>query len=158
MQSLGETELDTGRIGLARHLFTLALREHRPFRNRRAMAYDLEGLAVAEARAGRGQQALVYLSAAQRLRDEAGSPLPPADEAALSKATEPLLAALSPAEARDARAEGQTRPLEDIVASVLEELAEDGESDLTDERWALIEPVITAWKAAHRSVRPPGRL
>ena len=25
-------------------------------------------------------------------------------------------------------------------------------SDLTDERWALIEPVITAWKAAHRSV------
>lgn len=127
MQSLGETELDAGRIGLARHLFTLALREHRPFRNRRAMAYDLEGLAVAEARAGRVQEALVYLSAAQRLRDEAGSPLPPADEAALSKAMEPLLAALSPAEARDARAEGQTRPLEDIVASVLEELAEDGE-------------------------------
>jgi transposase len=25
-------------------------------------------------------------------------------------------------------------------------------SDLTDERWALIDPVITAWKAAHRSV------
>jgi transposase len=25
-------------------------------------------------------------------------------------------------------------------------------SDLTDERWALIEPVISAWKAAHRSV------
>jgi transposase len=25
-------------------------------------------------------------------------------------------------------------------------------SDLTDERWALIEPVITAWKARHRSV------
>ncbi|MGH3204362.1 MAG: transposase, partial [Streptosporangiaceae bacterium] len=24
-------------------------------------------------------------------------------------------------------------------------------SDLTDERWALIEPVITAWKAAHSS-------
>jgi transposase len=25
-------------------------------------------------------------------------------------------------------------------------------SDLSDERWALIEPVITAWKAAHPSV------
>lgn len=25
-------------------------------------------------------------------------------------------------------------------------------SDLTDERWALIEPMITAWKAAHPSV------
>ena len=25
-------------------------------------------------------------------------------------------------------------------------------SDLSDERWALIEPVITAWKAAHQSV------
>jgi len=25
-------------------------------------------------------------------------------------------------------------------------------SDLSDERWALIEPVLTAWKAAHRSV------
>ena len=25
-------------------------------------------------------------------------------------------------------------------------------SDLSDERWALIEPVITAWRAAHPSV------
>ena len=25
-------------------------------------------------------------------------------------------------------------------------------TDLSDERWALIEPVITAWKAAHPSV------
>nr|WP_241265597.1 transposase [Streptomyces boncukensis] len=25
-------------------------------------------------------------------------------------------------------------------------------TDLTDERWALIEPVITAWKARHSSV------
>jgi hypothetical protein len=25
-------------------------------------------------------------------------------------------------------------------------------SDLSDERWALIEPVITAWKAVHPSV------
>jgi transposase len=25
-------------------------------------------------------------------------------------------------------------------------------SDVSDERWALIEPVITAWKAAHPSV------
>jgi transposase len=25
-------------------------------------------------------------------------------------------------------------------------------SDLTDARWALIEPVLTAWKAAHPSV------
>lgn len=40
---------------------------------------------------------------------------------------EPLLAAITPAEAREARAEGQTRPLEDIVASALEELAGDGE-------------------------------
>ncbi|GGL21869.1 hypothetical protein Sme01_62400 [Sphaerisporangium melleum] len=31
-------------------------------------------------------------------------------------------------------------------------------SDLSDERWALIEPVITAWKAAHPSVSGhPGR-
>jgi predicted ATPase len=127
VHSLGEVELDAGRISRARQLFTVALREHRPFRNRRAMAYDLEGLAVAEALAGRVREALVHRSAAQRLRDEAGSPLPPAEEAALSQAMGPLLAALTTAEARDARAEGQTRPLEDIVASVLKELAEDGE-------------------------------
>ncbi|MEV4474699.1 transposase [Nonomuraea salmonea] len=28
-------------------------------------------------------------------------------------------------------------------------------SDLSDERWALIEPVVTAWKAAHPSVSGP---
>jgi predicted ATPase len=127
MHSLGVTELHAGRINGARQLFTVALREHRQFRNRRAMAYALEGLAEAEGLTGRGRDALVYLSAAQRLRDEAGSPLPPSEQAALSRAMEPLLAAITPAEARDARAEGQVRPLRDIVASAVEEKLEDGE-------------------------------
>jgi hypothetical protein len=127
MHSLGEAERDAGRISLARQLFTAALREHRPFRNRRAMAYDLEGLAVAEALSGRRREALVYLCAAQRLRDEAGSPIPPAEQAALSRTMGPLLAALTPAEERDARAEGQTRPLEAIVASALELVPEEGD-------------------------------
>jgi hypothetical protein len=51
VHSLGEAERDAGRISRARLLFTAALREHRAFRNRRAMAYDLEGLAVAEGQA-----------------------------------------------------------------------------------------------------------
>lgn len=126
MQSLGETELDLGRVNVARQLFILALREHHPFRNLRAMAYDLEGLALAEVRADRGPEALIYLSAARRLREEAGSPLPPGEEAALSRAMEPHLATLTPAVARDARVEGQTRPLDDIVAGILDGLADEG--------------------------------
>jgi predicted ATPase len=125
LHSLGEAERDAGRIELARQLFTLALREHRPFRNRRAMAYDLEGLAVAEALSGRARQALVYLDAAQRLRDEAGSPIPPVDQAALSRIMTPLLAALTPAEARDAREEGQSLPLEFIVDAALDALTDE---------------------------------
>jgi hypothetical protein len=90
------------------------------------MAYDLEGLAVAEALSGRRREALVYLCAAQRLRDEAGSPIPPAEQAALSRTMGPLPAGPTPAEERDARAEGQTRPLEAIVASALELVPEEG--------------------------------
>jgi predicted ATPase len=126
VHSLGEAERDAGRVSLARQLFTAALREHRAFRNRRAMAYDLEGLAVAEGLSGRHRAALIYLCAAQRLRDEAGSPLPPAERAALSEAMGPPLAALTPAEERDARAEGLARPLEAIVARALERVPEEG--------------------------------
>jgi len=119
LHSLGETERDAGRISLAKRLFAAALREHHEFRNRRAMAFDLEGLAVAEGLSGRRREAVVYLCAAQRLREHAGAPRPPAEGAALSRAMGPLLAALTAAEEQDARAEGQTRPLETIVASAL---------------------------------------
>jgi non-specific serine/threonine protein kinase len=126
MHNLGEAELAAGRIGAARQLFIVSLSEHLLFRNRRLMAYDFEGLAVAEALAGRAREAAVCLSVARRLRADAGAPLPPAEEAELARRTGPLLAALTPAQAQDARAEGQARPLADIVAS-LEELAEDGD-------------------------------
>ena len=120
LHSLGEAESDAGRISLARELFTAALREHHAFRISRCMAYDLEGLAVTEYLSGHSREALVYLGAAQRLRDEAGAPISPAEQAALSRAMGQALAVLTPAEERDARAEGQTRPLEAIVASALE--------------------------------------
>jgi predicted N-formylglutamate amidohydrolase len=107
--------------------FTAALREHLAFRNTRAIAYDLEGLAVTAGLSGCHREALVYLSASRRLRDEAGAPLHPAEEAELARAMEPTLAALTSAEERQARNDGRTRPLEAVVAGILEYEPESGQ-------------------------------
>jgi hypothetical protein len=83
------------------------------------MAADLEGIAAAAALDGAGRQALVYLGAAQALRDASGGPLPPAEQAILTRLLDASLAPLSQRERHQARTEGRDRPLAQIIAEAL---------------------------------------
>jgi hypothetical protein len=75
------------------------------------MAYELEGLAAAEALENAGRRALVYLGAARELRDEIGGPLPPAERAILDRILTPAVAGLSATGRQNALNQGRNQPL-----------------------------------------------
>ena len=77
LSSLGEVARDAGQPRQAWRLFGAALRRHSALGDKRHMAYELEGLASAAGMGQDGRQALVYVGAAQVLREETGGPLPP---------------------------------------------------------------------------------
>ena len=87
------------------------------------MAYEFEGLAAAAGLEHAGPQALVYLGAAQALRDETGGPLPPAEQAILDRILGPALVPLSAAERRRAVSRGRNQPLATTIAQALAEPA-----------------------------------
>ena len=107
LSSLGEVARDAGRPGQARRLFGAALRRHAAFGNKRHMAYELEGFAAAAAQEHAGQQALVYLGAAQVLREQTGGPLPPVEQAILDRILAPAVAALSAGQRQGALSQGR---------------------------------------------------
>jgi len=107
LSSLGEVARDAGRPAAARRLSGAALRRAAGLGNKRYMAYGLEGLAAAAALEHHGRQALVYLGAAQALREEIGSPLPPAEQAILDRLLVPALAGLSARDRDDALSQGR---------------------------------------------------
>jgi predicted ATPase/transcriptional regulator with XRE-family HTH domain len=119
MSSLGEVARDAGRPAQARRLYRAALRRHAALGNKRHMAYELEGLAATAALERAGRQALVYLGAAQALRDETGGPLPPAEQAILDRILAPALAPLSAAERQGALSRGRNQPLAITVEQAL---------------------------------------
>ncbi len=119
LNSLGEVARDAGRPQRARRLFAAALRRNAALGNKRNMAYDLEGLAAAACLDQAVRQALVYLGAAQVLREEAGSRLPPAEEAILSRLLAPCLATLSAREREQALNQGRSQPLPVTIAHAL---------------------------------------
>jgi non-specific serine/threonine protein kinase len=109
--SLGETARDAGQARRAQRLYLAALRRDAALGNKRLMAYDLEGLAAAVGLQKAGREALVYLGAAQVLRDETGGPLPPVEQAILSRIITAAVAPLSAAEQQEALGEGRGQPL-----------------------------------------------
>jgi len=117
--SLGEVARDAGRPVQARRLFGAALRRHAAFGNKRHMAYELEGFAAAAGLEHAGRQALVYLGAAQVLRDETGGPLPPVEQAILDRILTPAVAALSAQERQQALSQGRNQPLPATIAQAL---------------------------------------
>jgi len=119
LNSLGEVARDAGRPVRARRLFSAALRRNAVLRHKRHMAYDLEGLAAAAALENAGRQALVYLGAAQVLRDETGGPLPPVEQAILDRILAPAVAALSARERQEALSQGRNQPLPATIAHAL---------------------------------------
>ena len=122
LNSLGEVARDAGRTGRARRLFGAALRGHYQLGNRRGMAYDLEGFAAAAALDGAARQAMVYLGAAQRLRDESGGALPPVEQAILDRIFAPVFGTLSARERADAFSKGRNEPLAATIARAQSEL------------------------------------
>ena len=119
LSSLGEVARDAGRPVQARRLFGAALRRHAAFGNKRHMAYELEGFAAAAALEHAGRQALVYLGAAQVLREETGGPLPPVEQAILDRILAPAVAALSAGERQEALSQGRNQPLPATIAHAL---------------------------------------
>ena len=90
------------------------------------MAYELEGLAAAAALEDAGQQALVYLGAAQVLREETGGPLPPAERAILDRILAPALArALGPGTA-GCLSRGRNQPLPTTIEHALRAAGNNG--------------------------------
>ncbi len=119
LSSLGEVARDAGRPSQARRLFGAALRRHAALGNKRHMAYELEGFAAAAGLEHAGRQALVYLGAAQVLREETGGPLPPVEQAILDRILEPAVAALSVLERQEALSQGRNQRLSTTIAQAL---------------------------------------
>jgi predicted ATPase len=119
LASLAEVARDTGQPARARSLYQQALRVHQQTGNKRQITYHLEGLAGVAALEHQPRAALVYLGAAQALRETTGGPPLPPEQAILTRLLDPLLAELTPRQRDDALAEGRTRPLTDIIAEAL---------------------------------------
>jgi predicted ATPase len=119
LSSLGEVARDAGRPVAARRLFGAALRRHVAIGSTRHIAYDLEGFSAVAALEHAGREALVYLGAAQALRDEISSPLPPAEQAVLDRILAPAVATLSGQERQEALSQGRNQPLPATIARAL---------------------------------------
>ena len=122
LSSLGEVARDARHPKQSRRLFGAALRRHAAFGNKRHIAYELEGFAAAAAMEYAGRRALVYLGAAQALREETGGPLPPVEQAILDGILAPAVASLSAPERQEALSQGRRQPLPATIAQALAEL------------------------------------
>jgi predicted ATPase len=117
--SLGEVARDSGELSQAWSWFRQALEEHQRAGSKRGLAADFEGLAGTSALTGGGRDALIYLGAAQALREESGSVLLPADQAILDRLIETGLAPITEGEREQTLAEGRNRPLDQVIAQAL---------------------------------------
>jgi predicted ATPase len=120
MHNLGEVERDAGDLTAARHLFISALRSDVASGNKFDIAYVLEGFATLTCLEENGDQAVLYLGAAQALRHEIGSHVAPVVQAELSRIISPATTGLSPPAYDAALRQARNRPLGEIVASILE--------------------------------------
>ena len=119
LNSLGEVARDSGELSQARELFRQALADHQQAGSKRGLAADFEGLASMSALTGGGRDALIYLGAAQVLREESGSALLPAEQAILDRFLDTGLASLTPRERERALADGRNRPVDLVIAQAL---------------------------------------
>ncbi len=119
--NLSDVARDAGDARSARRWYREAWRNEQDLGDKRKVASFLEGIAAATALDGNGRLAFGYLGAATSLREEIGSPLPPAEQTILTGILTPVLGALSNEEQPDALATGRSRPLADVVADALGE-------------------------------------
>ena len=158
--SLGEVARDQGQPRQARRFYRAALSHHAVSGDKRQIAYSLEGFAAIAALEHAGQQALVYLGAAQALREEAGGPLPPVEQAILTRILEPAVAALPAGERQDALSEGRNQTLPAIITRALQQPPHDQDDApllaLPPEPREDTEHLPSAWEAQDVNSSRPG--
>ena len=150
LNSLGEVARDQGQPSKARRYYHASLRRHAVIGHKRGIAYDLEGFAAAAALEHAAREALVYLGAAQALREDNGSPLPPAEQLILTRILAPAIAALPEPERHNALSEGRNQPLPAIITRALNQLPA---QDLDAAEAALQAQVP---ESVRRTAPPPG--
>jgi predicted ATPase len=105
----------------ARALLEEGLALHQELGEKRGIAFALEAVAGLASAQGQPERAAQLLGAAARLRAAIGAPLPPPERADYERTVAAARAHLEPAAFRAAWAEGEALPLEQAVASALDD-------------------------------------
>jgi predicted ATPase len=120
LTNLGIVARDQGDYAGARALLGEGLAINNELGNRVGTAYVLEEIAGLAALLGHARRALRLSGAAERLREEIGAPLPPAEQARLEGLLRPAREALEQAAIAAAVAEGRAWSLEQAIADALQ--------------------------------------
>jgi predicted ATPase/class 3 adenylate cyclase/Tfp pilus assembly protein PilF len=125
LNSLADLDLDQGNLASAQALYREALAIGRELGERLRIAFSLEGLAAVFDLLGRAPRAARIWGAAERLRTESGSPLPPKDRPVYDRRVAAARAALGDDAAFDrAWQEGGALTLEQAIEIALDETVE----------------------------------
>ena len=125
LNSLADLDLDQGSLASAQALYREALAIGRELGERLRIAFSLEGLAAVFDLLGRAPRAARIWGAAEQLRTESGSPLPPKDRPVYDRRVAAARAALGDDAAFDrAWQEGRALTLEQAIELALEETVE----------------------------------
>jgi tetratricopeptide (TPR) repeat protein len=125
LNSLADLDLHQGDLASAQALYREALAIGRELGERLRIAFSLEGLAAVFDLLGRAPRAARIWGAAERLRTESGSPLPPKDRPVYDRRVAAARAALGDDAAFDrAWQEGGALTLEQVIELALEETVE----------------------------------
>jgi adenylate cyclase len=119
LTNLGIVARDQGDHSEARTLLGEGLAITNELGNRVGTAYVLEEIAGLAALLGRARRALRLSGAAERLREEIGAPLPPAEQSRLEGLLQPAQEALEQATIEAAVAEGRAWSLEQAIEDAL---------------------------------------
>jgi tetratricopeptide (TPR) repeat protein len=119
LTNLGIVARDLGDYDEARDLLGEGLAINNELGNRVGTAYVLEEIAGLAVLLGRARRALRLSGAAERLREQIGAPLPPAEQSRLKGLLQPAREALEQAVIAAAIAEGRAWSLEQAIESAL---------------------------------------
>jgi tetratricopeptide (TPR) repeat protein len=119
LSNLGDAARDLGDSDAAMRCYEESLVMSRELGERWLITYLLEDVAMLAALEGRAQQALRLVTAASRIRDEIGAPLPPESQRKLDERLEPARRSLPPGQLDAARESGSALTLEQAIEEAL---------------------------------------
>jgi predicted ATPase/class 3 adenylate cyclase/Tfp pilus assembly protein PilF len=119
LNQLGRVALRSGDIAKARTLFEESLTIFQELGQKRNIALSLVGLAVITSQENQAELAARMFGAAERLLNDIGAVLDPADRAEYDRGVASVRAQIDPAAFAAAWEAGRTVPLEDVISSEL---------------------------------------